>query len=336
MERLEALLRVPSVSAVPDHAPDMERAAALVADEIRRAGGEAAVTATPRHPLVLGEVPASAGDGRAPRVVVYGHYDVQPPGPEELWTTPAFEPVIRDGNLYARGASDDKGNLFMLLVAVQRLAAAGELPVRVGFVVEGEEESGGTSALEHFAADAEPALATLIFDSPMVEPGRPSFCTGVRGMLYRRVRVRTAAVDAHSGLYGGAALNAAHALLEILAAVMPRDGRLPAPLYAGVAPAGAAEVAAWDDLPRATRPSPPPGCAPPIRGPPTASTCAPWPRRRSTSMGSPAASRGRSRRSSPPMPRPRCRCGSRADRTPTPWARCSTTSCAPPPLRARR
>jgi acetylornithine deacetylase/succinyl-diaminopimelate desuccinylase-like protein len=249
MERLEALLRVPSVSAVPDHAPDMERAAALVADEIRRAGGEAAVTATPRHPLVLGEVPASAGDGRAPRVVVYGHYDVQPPGPEELWTTPAFEPVIRDGNLYARGASDDKGNLFMLLAAVQRLAAAGELPVRVGFVVEGEEESGGTSALEHFAADAEPALATLIFDSPMVGPGRPSFCTGVRGMLYRRVRVRTAAVDAHSGLYGGAALNAAHALLEILAAVMPRDGRLPAPLYAGVAPAGPAEVAAWDDLP---------------------------------------------------------------------------------------
>jgi acetylornithine deacetylase/succinyl-diaminopimelate desuccinylase-like protein len=249
MGRLEALLRVPSVSAVPDHAPDMERAAAMVADEIRRAGGGATVAATARHPLVLGEVAASVGARDAPRVLVYGHYDVQPPGPDELWTTPPFEPVVRDGRLYARGASDDKGNLFMLIAAVQRLAAAGELPVRVGFVIDGEEESGGTSALDHFAADAEPALATLIFDSPMIGPGRPVLCTGVRGMLYRRVRVRTAAADAHSGLYGGAALNAAHALLGMLAAVAPRDGRLPQPLYAGVAPAGTAEVAAWDELP---------------------------------------------------------------------------------------
>ena len=249
LQRLEALLRVPSVSAVPEHAPDMERAAALVADEIRRAGGEAEVRATARHPLVLGEVPAASGAPDAPRVVVYGHYDVQPPGPAELWTSPPFDPVVRDGSLYARGASDDKGNLFMLIAAVQRLAAAGELPVRVGFVVDGEEESGGTSALEHFAADAEPALAVLIFDSPMIGPGRPALCTGVRGMLYRRVRVRTAGADAHSGLFGGAALNAAHALMEVLAAVVPRDGRLPAPLYAGVAPAGAAEVAAWNDLP---------------------------------------------------------------------------------------
>jgi acetylornithine deacetylase/succinyl-diaminopimelate desuccinylase-like protein len=249
MGRLEALLRVPSVSAVPDHAPDMERAATLVADEIRRAGGEAEVTATAGHPLVVGDVPASDGARDAPRVVVYGHYDVQPPGPDELWTTPPFEPVVRDGNLYARGASDDKGNLFMLVAAVQRLAAAGDLPVRTSFVVDGEEESGGTSALDHLAADAEPALATLIFDSPMIGPGRPSLCTGVRGMLYRRVRVRTARGDGHSGLYGGAALNAAHALVEMLAAVAPRDGRLPLPLYAGVAPAGAAEVAAWDDLP---------------------------------------------------------------------------------------
>jgi acetylornithine deacetylase/succinyl-diaminopimelate desuccinylase-like protein len=231
----------------------MERAAALVAEEVRRAGGEARVVATPRHPLVLGEVPASDGDAGAPRVVVYGHYDVQPPGPAELWTSPAFEPVVRDGNLYARGASDDKGNLFMLLAAVQRLAAAGELPVRVGIVVEGEEESGGTSALEHFSADAEPALATLIFDSPMIGPGRPVVCTGVRGMLYRRVRVTTAAGDAHSGLYGGAALNAAHALMRILAAVVPREGRLPEPLYAGVAPAGTSEVEAWAALPPGER-----------------------------------------------------------------------------------
>ncbi|HEX2504398.1 MAG TPA: M20/M25/M40 family metallo-hydrolase [Miltoncostaeaceae bacterium] len=249
LQRLEDLLRVPSVSAVPEHAPDMERAAALVADEIRRAGGEAEVRATPRHPLVVGEVPASSAGPGAPRVTVYGHYDVQPPGPAELWASPPFEPTVRDGNLYARGASDDKGNLFMLVTAVQRLAAAGELPVRVGFVVEGEEESGGTSALDHFAADAEPALAVLIFDSPMIAPGRPTLCTGVRGMLYRRLRVRTAPAEAHSGFYGGAAMSAAHALIQILGAVIPRDGRLPEPLYAGVAPAGASEVAAWSELP---------------------------------------------------------------------------------------
>ena len=120
LQRLEALLRVPSVSAVPGHAPDMERAAALVADEIRRAGGEADVRATPRHPLVLGEVPAASGAPDAPRVIVYGHYDVQPPGPAELWTSPPFDPVVRDGSLYARGASDDKGNLFMLIAAAPR------------------------------------------------------------------------------------------------------------------------------------------------------------------------------------------------------------------------
>ncbi|WP_217915886.1 M20/M25/M40 family metallo-hydrolase [Miltoncostaea marina] len=249
LDRLYALLRVPSVSALPEHEPDMAAAAAMVAGEILRAGGTAEVRHGGRHPLVLGEVPASSGDPHAPRVVLYGHYDVQPPGPSELWTTPAFEPTVRDGNLYARGASDDKGNLFMLIAAVQRLAAAGELPVRAAFVVEGEEESGGTSALDHLAADTREALAAVIFDSPMIAPGRPAICTGVRGMVYRRVRVRTAASDAHSGLFGGAALNAAHALVGILAAVAPHGGRLVESLYAGVAPAGPAEVEAWAELP---------------------------------------------------------------------------------------
>ena len=249
LERLYDLLRVPSISALGEHTADMATAAEMIAGEIRRAGGTAAVRATGGHPLVVGEVPPSSGDPHAPRVILYGHYDVQPPGPADLWTSPPFEPTIRDGNLYARGASDDKGNLFMLIAAVQRLAAAGALPVRAAFVVEGEEESGGTSALDHLAADAEPALAAVIFDSPMIAPGRPSICTGVRGMVYRRIRVRTAASDAHSGLFGGAALNAAHTLMAILSAVVPRDGRLPDGLYAGVAPAGPAEVEAWADLP---------------------------------------------------------------------------------------
>jgi len=227
----------------------MSTAAELVADEIRRAGGTVEVRATDGHPLVLGEVPASSGDPDAPRVILYGHYDVQPAGEASAWTSPPFEPTVRDGDLYARGASDDKGNLFMLIVAVQRLAAEGTLPVRAAFVVEGEEESGGTSALDHFATDTGPALACIIFDSPMIAPGRPSICTGVRGMVYRRVRVRSARTDAHSGLYGGAAMNAAHALMTVLAAVAPRKGRLPDALYAGVAPAGPSEVAAWADLP---------------------------------------------------------------------------------------
>ncbi|CAN0497412.1 unnamed protein product, partial [Phaeothamnion confervicola] len=188
-----------------------------VAEEIRRAGGTVEVRETAGHPLVVGEVPASSGDPTAARVVLYGHYDVQPPGPLELWTSPPFAPTVRDGNLFARGASDDKGNLFMLIAAVQRLAAAGELPVRAAFVVEGEEESGGTSALDHFANDLEPSLATIIFDSPMIAPGRPAICTGVRGLVARRLRVRSAGGDAHSGLFGGAALNAAHALMAILA-----------------------------------------------------------------------------------------------------------------------
>ncbi len=249
LERLEALLRVPSISALPEHAPDMARAAEMVAEEIRRAGGTAEVRPTPGQPLVLGEVPAGDGHPDAPRVILYGHYDVQPSGDPALWTTPAFEPAVRDGNLYARGASDDKGNLFMLIAAVQRLAAAGELPVHAVFVIEGEEESGGTSALDHLAHDAAPTLAAIIFDSPMIGPGRPAICTGVRGMVYRRVRVRTASTDAHSGLFGGAALNAAHALTTVLAAVSPHEGRLPDALYAGVAPAGAGEVDAWGDLP---------------------------------------------------------------------------------------
>jgi acetylornithine deacetylase/succinyl-diaminopimelate desuccinylase-like protein len=249
LARLHAFLAIPSISAHADRAEDMAAAAEWVADEIRRAGGNAAIRHAGGHPLVVGEVPASAGAARAPRVLIYGHYDVQPPGPEELWTSPPFAPVERDGNLYARGASDDKGNLFMLIAAVQRLAAEGRLPVRAAFVIDGEEESGGTSAVDFLAADAEPALAAVIFDSPMIGPGRPSFCTGVRGMVYRRITVRTAAGDAHSGLFGGAAMNAVHALMRILEAVVPRDGRLPTPLYAGLAPAGPAEVAAWAELP---------------------------------------------------------------------------------------
>lgn len=249
LDRLYTLLRVPSVSAVPEHAPDMARAAELVAAEIRRAGGTAEIRTGDGHPLVVGEVPPSDGRADAPRVIVYGHYDVQPMGDRSLWTTDPFEPVVRDGNLYCRGASDDKGNMFMLLAAVQRLAAGGTLPVHVSFVIDGEEESGGTTAERHIAADDTPATAAVIYDSGMVAPGRPSVCSGLRGLLYRRISVRTAPSDAHSGLYGGAGLNAGHALVALLERLRPHDGALDPRLMAGLAEPAPEEVAAWDALP---------------------------------------------------------------------------------------
>ena len=250
-ERLTALLAIPSVSARPEHGADMRAAAELCAEEVRRAGGEARVLPGAVHPLVVGEVPASPGAGGpdAPRVLLYGHYDVQPQGPEGLWTSPPFTPTVRGEHLYARGACDDKGCLFMLLAAVQRLAAAGRLPVRAAFLIDGEEESGGTSATDHLAADEEGAHAAVIFDGPMVAPRSPAFYVGLRGLVYVRVRVRTARADAHSGLYGGAALNAAHALKATLAAVLPVEGRVPEPLTSGVAPVAAAEREAWGMLP---------------------------------------------------------------------------------------
>ncbi|MEI7521611.1 MAG: M20/M25/M40 family metallo-hydrolase, partial [Thermoleophilia bacterium] len=153
MGRLMALLAVPSISAMPQHADDMKTAAAMVAEEVRLAGGMAEVIVTSGHPLVVGEVPPSNGDPDAPVVLIYGHYDVQPPGNSSLWSSPPFEPTIRGDNLYCRGASDDKGNLFMLLVALQRLSAAGRLRVRARVLVDGEEESGGHSAADWVAQD---------------------------------------------------------------------------------------------------------------------------------------------------------------------------------------
>jgi acetylornithine deacetylase/succinyl-diaminopimelate desuccinylase-like protein len=224
LARLYELIRVPSVSADPAYAGDMAVAADLMVAEVALAGGAAQILDLGGHPLVVGEVSASEGFPDAPRVIVYGHYDVQPPGDPDLWTTPAFAPTVRDGQLFARGASDDKGNLFMLVAAVQRLAAAGELPVRVTLLIDGEEESGGDSAMRWLDADTEPAHAAVIFDGPMVGPDHIALCTGLRGLVYRRVTVRTAPADGHSGLFGGGALNAAHALMTTLAAVTPKAG----------------------------------------------------------------------------------------------------------------
>jgi acetylornithine deacetylase/succinyl-diaminopimelate desuccinylase-like protein len=250
MDRLVALLRVPSISADPAHAADMRTAADMVADEVRRAGGTAEVIVTSGHPLVVGDVPPSDGVPDAPVVTIYGHYDVQPAGDLSLWTSGPFTPEVRDGNLYARGASDDKGNLFMLLVALQRMRSAGRLRVHARVLVDGEEESGGHSAVDVVAQEADPPRAAVIFDSPMVAPGRPAVCTGLRGLAYFRVRLRGAGADLHSGMHGGAALNAVHALVHVLSAVIPRDGRAPDAFMVGAVTPSDDEVAAWAALPR--------------------------------------------------------------------------------------
>ncbi|MFM8828221.1 MAG: M20/M25/M40 family metallo-hydrolase [Actinomycetota bacterium] len=244
------LLRVPSISADPAHEGDMLRAAEMVAHEVRRAGGTADVVTTSGHPLVVGEVPPSDDAPDAPVVTIYGHYDVQPPGDLSLWTSPPFEPEIRDGMVFARGATDDKGNMFMLLVALQRLRAEGRLTVRARVLIDGEEESGGHSAVDFIAAEADPARAAVIFDSPMIAPGRPAVCTGLRGLAYFRVRVRGGEADLHSGMYGGAALNSIHALMQVLGAVVMRGGRVPTPLLEGTPEPSRAEVEAWATLPQ--------------------------------------------------------------------------------------
>jgi acetylornithine deacetylase/succinyl-diaminopimelate desuccinylase-like protein len=245
-DELSELLRIPSVSADPDRAGDVEQAAEWLAAFVRGAGGDAEVVATSTHPLIVGEL--ASANGAAPTVLVYGHVDVQPPDPLELWESDPFTLEQRDGWLYARGVVDDKGQLYMLARAAGDLAAAGQLPVNVRFACDSEEETGGHQIVDFLAADERGADAALIFDAGMTTRGVPEFAVATRGLVYLHVTVRTGARDLHSGLFGGVALNAIHALSEILDAVRPRDGRLPEPLRAGIAAPTDEERAAWEEL----------------------------------------------------------------------------------------
>jgi acetylornithine deacetylase/succinyl-diaminopimelate desuccinylase-like protein len=245
-DELSELLSIPSVSADPAHAGDVEAAAEWLAVFVRGAGGDAEVVKTDTHPLIVGDLHAS--NGSAPTVLVYGHVDVQPPDPLELWESDPFTLEQRDEWLYARGVVDDKGQLYMLAKAAAELAAAGELPVNVRFACDSEEETGGHQIVDFLAADERGADAAVIFDSGMTTRGVPEFAVATRGLVYFHVTVRTGERDLHSGLFGGAAMNAVHALTDILAAVLPRDGCLPEPLRAGIAPPTDDEVAAWAEL----------------------------------------------------------------------------------------
>ena len=203
-EQLKDLIRIPSVSAQPDHDPDTLRAAEFVRDDLAGMGLKAELIATKRHPIIYAEWLSAPGK---PTVLVYGHYDVQPAEPLEPWLSPPFEPTIRDGNLFARGATDDKGQMFTHLKAVQAwLKAAGALPVNVKFLIEGEEEIGGAN-LEEYVAENHKRLAcdyAVISDTSQFAPGMPAITYGLKGLAYFELLVQGANRDLHSGTYGGA------------------------------------------------------------------------------------------------------------------------------------
>jgi acetylornithine deacetylase/succinyl-diaminopimelate desuccinylase-like protein len=239
-------LRIPSVSADPAHQADVRAAGEWLCSFVRAAGGECELVDNGERPLALGELRASEDADGAPTVLVYGHFDVQPPVPLELWESPPFEPTVRDGWLYARGVADDKGQLYLLLKAAALLAADGALPVNVRIACDGEEEVGGHSIVDWIAEDERGADAAVIFDAHMPRRGQPAFYVATRGICYFHVRVKTGERDLHSGSFGGAALSATHALIRTLAGVLAGpDGRLPEALRRGVVPPSGQESADW-------------------------------------------------------------------------------------------
>ena len=282
-DELAELIRIPSISADSAHKDDVVRAGEWVCSFIRDAGGECELVDWHGQPLAIGEIRASNGADQAPTVLCYGHFDVQPPDPLELWESDPFEPEIRGDYLYGRGTVDDKGQLYMLLAAARELARAGELPVNVRFCCDGEEETGGHSIVEFLEADERGADAAIIFDSGMIRRDVPAFNLATRGMAYFHVTLRTGERDLHSGMYGGAALNAAHALIKTLDALIAHDGTLVEPLRKGIAAPtdGGARAAGRSSRPAPTS-SPSRARARRTRARRTTSTCARSPSRRST------------------------------------------------------
>ncbi len=248
---LRDFLAIPSISALPDRAADVVRCAEWAADEMRRIGLESVeVIATPGHPVVYGEWCHAAG---APTILFYGHYDVQPVDPVDLWESPPFEPTVREGELYARGAADDKGQVFMHFKAIEaHLKTAGRLPVNIKVVIEGEEEIGSVN-LDRFVRDHRSRLAAdviVISDSAMFDRGVPSICYALRGLVYYQIDLRGTTSDLHSGLFGGAVANPAMVLAQILAQMKDRGGRIRIPgFYDRVRPLSDEERTAWAGLP---------------------------------------------------------------------------------------
>ena len=247
---LAELIAIPSVSADPAHRDDVKRAGEWVCEFIRRIGGTAELTPFGERELAIGEIPASNGNRNAPTVLVYNHFDVQPPAPLELWESDPFELDVRGEWAYGRGVTDDKGQLWIVLRGAQRLAEAGALPVNLRIAFDGEEEIGGHTIADWVAQDDRGADACVIFDGGMLRRDVPTIELATRGLVGVDVKVRTGQRDLHSGMYGGVALNAVHVLIRCLEAVLAGpDGRLPDPLRAGITPPTSEELEAWSKLP---------------------------------------------------------------------------------------
>jgi acetylornithine deacetylase/succinyl-diaminopimelate desuccinylase-like protein len=247
LKELTEFLAIPSVSAKAEHKKDIEKAARWLGDRLESAGFSVTIAPTAGHPIVFAEKKVADS---LPTVLIYGHYDVQPAEPLELWKTPPFEPTIVDGKIYARGASDDKGQVFAHVAAVSQLA--GDLPVNVKFVIEGEEEVGSPNLVPFVEENREKlaADAVVVSDSPMFAPGLPTLTYGLRGLTYMEVRLRGLDRDVHSGAYGGAVPNAAHAAAWLISQLKDPMGwvRIPG-FYDDVEPVSPAEREMWAKLP---------------------------------------------------------------------------------------
>jgi len=251
LDELKALLRIPSISTLPEHKDDCRKAAAVLAADLTTIGMEnVRLIETAGHPLVYADWLHAAGK---PTVLVYGHYDVQPPDPLDEWLSPPFEPTERNGNIYARGAVDDKGQVWAQMKALESLMAANHaLPLNVRVIFEGEEEVGG-EGIAKFVASKPPELKAdfaLVSDTELFAPGLPTLCVGLRGMIYTELEVRGAKTDLHSGMYGGAAPNPFVSLAQILAKLKDEDGHILIPgFYDDIIPPSPEELAAWRSLP---------------------------------------------------------------------------------------
>jgi acetylornithine deacetylase/succinyl-diaminopimelate desuccinylase-like protein len=251
---LKELLEIPSVSTDPDRAGDVKRAAEWVGKRLEKAGcTKVKIHPTQRHPIVFGEWLGAPGK---PTILVYGHYDVQPVDPIDLWKTDPFKPTVRDGKLFARGASDDKGQVIIHVNALEAHLANGGCPVNVKFLIEGEEEIGSPN-LDAFIAKNKKLLgcdAVVVSDTAMFAKGRPSICYGLRGLAYMQIKVTGTDRDLHSGTFGGAVINPANALVAMLDSLKTKSGKIKIPgFYDNVVKLKGSERKAFAKLPHSDK-----------------------------------------------------------------------------------
>jgi acetylornithine deacetylase/succinyl-diaminopimelate desuccinylase-like protein len=252
LNELKDLLRIPSVSTAEEHKNDVQKAAQFVADDLKRMGFEhVEIIPTQGHPLIYADWLHASGK---PTVLCYAHYDVQPAEPLDEWVTPPFEPTERNNNIYARGAVDDKGQLWMQMKAFESLfkAGSGKLPVNIRVIYEGEEEVGGESIADFVRqhGDRLKSDVALVCDTELFAPDLPTLCVGLRGLVYTEIEVQGSKTDLHSGIYGGAAPNPLFALIEIISKMKDAEGKILIPgFYDAVKKPDDAELEAWKRLP---------------------------------------------------------------------------------------